>query len=343
MPAAPASSAGDRLGRPQPVERGGLEELTVQAGGRDVVVDVGEEGLEATVGGRRRGREVVGEGQAGAVDGGQVAGQPHAEALQRGQVDVAVVAAADQLDGALVARPDGVLDLVDRAAEGADPVEPPPDVHAAIAAGQPAVAANGEHDVATGADEFVGDLHAGRRRPHDQHPAVGHEARIAIGVRGDLGDAGVELVGEGRHAGLVAPAGGDDDVGRSPRAGRGVDAEAAVVLAHGEHVGALLDRGGKGPGVVGQVAGHRDGAHVPVGRGALVAPAGQAGGPVGAEESQGVPDHAAPALGRLASLEHHMVDVGVGEATAHGQAGLAGADDEGVGGGGGGHGNGLLA
>ena len=115
--------------------------------------------------GRRRTSDAV------AVDADEPAGEPHAEPLERGQVDVAVVLTADELQRALVAAPGRVGDLVDRLGERADLVEPPPDVHPPVAAGNPAVTADGEHDLPAGAGELVGDLDAGGGGAHDEHPA----------------------------------------------------------------------------------------------------------------------------------------------------------------------------
>ena len=81
------------------------------------------------------------------------------------------------------------------------------------------MAADGQHDVATGAGELVGDLHAGGGGADDQDAAVGELVGVAVRRRGDLRDGPVEPGGHGRHAGLVAPPGGDHDVGgRATRA-----------------------------------------------------------------------------------------------------------------------------
>ena len=98
----------------------------------------------------------------------------------------------------------------------------------------------------------------------------------------------------------------------------------------------LVDRCGEGAGVVGQVAGELGRGHVAVGVWTLVAPAGEPRGPVGGQEPERLPPMAPPALGDTAPLEHDVVDVGVGQAAARGETGLAGADHEGVGGGHGG-------
>ena len=66
--------------------------------------------------------------------------------------------------------------LVDGAVERADPVEPPEDVHASIAAWHAGVAADGEVHLASGAAQLVGELHPGGRGADDEHAAVGELA-----------------------------------------------------------------------------------------------------------------------------------------------------------------------
>ena len=100
-----------------------------------------------------------------------------------------------ELQRGLVAGGDRVRRLVDGAVEAADALQPPVDVHAAVAARQPAVAADGEDDVTAGAGELVGELHAGGRGADDQHTAGRQRVRAAIGRRRDLGDGAVEVVG----------------------------------------------------------------------------------------------------------------------------------------------------
>ena len=74
--------------------------------------------------------------------------------------------------------------------------------------------------------------------------------------------------------------------------------------------------------------GHR---HEAVGIVAVVAEAGQPALPVRREQAQRVPALGPPRVGDLAALEHHVVDRALGEAAAHRQPGVAGADDDGRG------------
>jgi hypothetical protein len=73
----------------------------------------------------------------------------------------------------LVAGRDGVRDFVDGAVEGAEPLQPPEDVHPPVVAWEAGVAADREHDGPSVVGQLVGELHTGRRRADDQHAAVG--------------------------------------------------------------------------------------------------------------------------------------------------------------------------
>ena len=71
--------------------------------------------------------------------------------------------------------------------------------------------------------------------------------------------------------------------------------------------------------------GHR---HEAVGIRAFVAIAGQPALPVRRQQPQRVPAFAAPGVGHLAALEHHVIDRALGEAAARRQSGVPGADDD---------------
>ena len=73
----------DRLGREEFGGRDGGENLTVEAGRGDVVVDAREQPGEALVGGGGGDPEVVGERQVVAVDAGEPAGEADTESLER--------------------------------------------------------------------------------------------------------------------------------------------------------------------------------------------------------------------------------------------------------------------
>ena len=161
--------------------------------------------------------------------------------------------------------------------------------------------------------------------PAPRRAAVG----LAVGAGRQLVTSGAGARRAG-HVGLVAPAGGDHDVGGPPGRVRGRHDEPLVGRRERRRRRCAPRRGVEGGGVVGEVGDQLGGGHEAVGVGALVRPAGQAAGPVGGQEAEGLPAVAPPPLGQAAALEHDVVDGGVGEAAAHGEAGLAGADDEGV-------------
>src|SRR6476659_690986 len=154
--AAPAEV--DRRGggrRRQAAGANSLEHLALEVSGFDVLVDLAEQAPHASIGGRSGGRQVVGELGAFAVELDEPADQLHATLRQRRQVDVAPVRGTDELHGALGAGTELVCDDVVGPRPGPELLEPPPDVHAAIAARHATVPTDGEHDVATGAGQFV--------------------------------------------------------------------------------------------------------------------------------------------------------------------------------------------
>ena len=77
----------------------------------------------------------------------------------------------------VVAGPLRIADAVDRDREPAALLEPPPDVDAPIATGQPGVAADGERHLAPARGELVGDLRSRGGGADHEDAAVGHLAR----------------------------------------------------------------------------------------------------------------------------------------------------------------------
>src|SRR6185503_6552614 len=131
------------------------------------------------------------------------------------------------------------------------------------------------------------ELDAGGGGAHHQHAALRKLVGVAVGAGRQLGDRGGQPDGGTRHVRAVAPARGDDDLGGVPVALVGRDGEPVAVTAQGEHGRALVHRRVEGTGVGLEVAHDLTGGHVPVGVVALVLPPGQAGGPVGGQQSQG--------------------------------------------------------
>src|SRR5262245_61309087 len=62
---------------------------------------------------------------------------------------------------------------------------------------------------------------------------------------------------------------------------------------------------------------------------AIIAEPGEPALPVWREQPKRIPAFRAPGVGDLTALEHHMVDCALGEASAHGEPGVARADDDG--------------
>jgi hypothetical protein len=112
--------------------------------------------------------------------------------LQRPEIEVAAaqvrVAAADQLQRGLPSCR-GDVGHVDGAGEPTGGVQPPEAVHAPVAARHPGVPADGEGDLAPRADQFIGDLHAGRGGTDHEHAARREPGRVAVCARGDNLDA----------------------------------------------------------------------------------------------------------------------------------------------------------
>ena len=262
-------------------------------------------------------------------DTGQAADQPDADAGQGVEVEGRALGRADELKRGHVACSHDVVDFVIALVEHAGGIHPPLDVTAAIDARHAHVLAHGKRHRAARAVDLVGELDAGRGGADDEHAAFLQLARIAVLLRGERGDRGRHRRGERGDGGDVAGAGRQHDGPAAPVATFGDDRIAAVLGADRRHPRPGPDRRGDGAGVArDEVDGLRHRAET-VGIVALVAEAGQPALPVGREQAEQVPALRAPRIRDLAALEHHMVDRALGEAAAHGQPGMAGADDDG--------------
>ena len=107
----------------------------------------------------------------------------------------------------------------------------------------------------------------------------------------------------------------------------GLDLEALRCGAHSVHRRAGPHRCCGEAGVAGEGGHDVGGGHVAVGAIPGVVVAGQPGEPVGGEEPQAGPALAPPRIRHRTALEDDVVDGAFGEAAAHGQASVAGADD----------------
>ena len=90
------------------------------------------------------------------------------------------VVAADELHGRLLACGRHVRHVVDRAGKAAGALQPPEDVHPAVAAGHPGVPADSEHDRTARSGKLVSDLHARRRSADDEHATGRQLRRVAV-------------------------------------------------------------------------------------------------------------------------------------------------------------------
>ena len=306
--------------------------LARQAGAVDVPVDGVQERVHPSIGVRRDGREPVPERRVTTFQAEQATGQPDATALQRGQVHVALdpvrAGASDQLHRWLTARGRRVGHLVDGACEPAGGLQPPVDVHPAVAARHPAVPPDREHDVAPRPGELVGDLHPRRGGAHHQHATRVQTAGVAVPVGGDHADIGPS---DGvRHQGRAVGPGGDDDRAGAPRAVvrvHVVGAGRACGQAPDGRAGhdRCVERGGVPLELVDEPGGRHEAVRV-----TLRLPPRKTGQPAGGEQVQGVPAFAPPALAHTPAVEDDVLAAGAGEQPAHGQAGVARSDHEGV-------------
>ena len=123
---------------------------------------------------------------------------------------------------------------------------------------------DGEHDVATGAGQFVGQLHAGGRRTDDEDAAVGQvggtAVRFGVNCCTEAGSCRATAGTRGRShhpvarttlraCQVAADSAHDEAVGRRP---------------HGVHRAVVLDRRIERVGIGGEVIGDLGGGHEPV-------------------------------------------------------------------------------
>ena len=177
--------------------------------------------------------------------------------------------------------------------------------------------------------DFISELGPGGRRADDEHAAVleligvavvhwrkrGNPRRHGFGERGDPRD----ITGPGRqYNGRAAPVtlASTDHV---PRIAGSYRRYRGIGLHRGrDHLGVTVEKFDR--------LRHRA---VAVRIVPIVAEARQTALPVGCEQAKRVPALGLPRIGDLAALEQHMVDRALGEAPAHGQTGLTGADHDG--------------
>jgi hypothetical protein len=129
----------------------------------DEPVDVVEEAVHRRVRRGDVGGQVVPEPRSVTGDRLEPSDEPDTTGVEHAEVEVPRgargVVAADELQRGLPAGGRGVGDVVDGPGQAPGHLEPPEDVHAAVAPRHPGVPADGEGDVPPGAVELVGDLH----------------------------------------------------------------------------------------------------------------------------------------------------------------------------------------
>ena len=146
--------------------------------------------------------------------------------------------------------------------------------------------------------------------------------RDALNARGQAG-------GQARHGGDVAGAARKNQLAATPDALIRLDEVAAFSRDDAFHARSGLDRCLGNVGKRSQVPDDFRHRHIAVGLVAGIPETGQTTLPVRRQKAKRVPPLLAPGVRDLAPLEQHVVDRAVGEMLAHGEPGLAGADDDG--------------
>ena len=233
------------------------------------------------------------------------------------------------MQGRHLARPVDVVDFVVAFVVHAGDIHPPLQVPAPVDPGRPDMLAHGHGHRPSRAVEFKGQLGAGGRGADHQHLTRRKLVRVAVvhGVHG--GDIRRRRLGHGRNPGNVASSGGQHHGAAVPVAP--VRAHHVTVIVESDRIdrGVGFDRGGYDLGVAVEEG---DGfGHVPVAVRvvALIVESGQPALPVGGQQAERIPALGAPRVGHRAALEDDMVDGALGQAAAHGEPRLAGADDDG--------------
>ena len=168
------------------------QHLALEASGVDEVVDLGQRPLQPRLGGGKRHGQVVAEPHPVTVRVGKPAGDHDARLVQRRQVEIVGGRLPAQLDGRFAAGQSRVADLVDRAAQRTDLLQPPHDVHAAVPPRHPGVRPDRQDNLATGLAKLGSDLCAGSRGADYEDAAVRQLIRVAVPVGVDLPDGRIE-------------------------------------------------------------------------------------------------------------------------------------------------------
>ena len=186
-----------------------------------------------------------------------------------------------------------------------------------------------QDDIATGGADLSGKLNAGCRGADDHDPAIRQLAGIAVVHWRHADDRSRQIGRESRHSGDIAGPARNDQRAAGPGSLVCCHLVAAVNSANTSYERTGLNRCASETGVALQIVDDLGHAHVAVRIVALIRIAGQSTLPVRRKKAKQVPPFLLPRVGNLAALEQHVVDRVVGQVLAHGESGLAGADNGG--------------
>ena len=237
---------------------------------------------------------------------------------------------AGELHGGDAPRSDDVVHLVVALVEHAGHLHPPVDVPVPVDARRAHVLADGEDHLAARASDFVRDLHAGRRCADHHHRPLAELLGVAVLHRGHRRHRRRHGRRTFRQVRPVERTGRDDH-GRAGPFGvvRGdVVAVAAAVAAHRGHRRTAHDGRVDRLGVPADEVDHLGHRHEAVRVGPFVGLAGESALPVGSQQPERVPALPPPRAGDLVALQEDVVDRTFGQAPAHRQPALSGADHD---------------
>ena len=189
-----------RPGRACRLESLGSLDLALTALRPSPVVERIQQTFELEVCERKYIAQAAGEQHLAVTDGGGAAHQLDAHLGERVEIERRPLWGPDELRGGEPPGPREVVDLVVALIPHARGVHPPENVTPPVGARQPHVLSNGEGDPPTRSMKLRCQLHAGGRRPHDEHAPSGELIRIAVVERRELLDVRRHRLGEaGNH------------------------------------------------------------------------------------------------------------------------------------------------
>jgi hypothetical protein len=176
--------------------------------------------------------------------------------------------------------------------------------------------------------DLGGDLRPAGRSANHENPTVGELPRIAVLLRRERRNRRRHEIGEGGNVGDIAGAGRDDDGTALPVAPIRAHQISGIGAAHRRDCRVGLQRSRDRFRVALDEIDDFGNRAIAIGIAAVVAVAGQPALPVRRQQAQRVPALRPPRVGDLAALHDHVIDGAIGEAAAHGQAGMSCANDD---------------